>query len=323
MRRILKRRPSPSMVVAFTALLVALSAVAATALAATALTEPPPSTTWYVDPQTPANRELASLQAQGRHHEAALVERIASQPRFEWFGLFVGANRLKEYVDRAVAAGKVPLVVIFNVEARECHDLAAARRFYDEAAAAIGSRPAVVALEPDSLGSMKPSERACFAAIGHGVRVLSALPGTTVYVEAGASDWGGGAPQRMARKLRRVDVCRAGGVLLNATHADWTDRNVRYGRALERLLPCRLRILVNTAENGQGPNPRTRRRAWCDSGHHYGLGPAPASPTRFPGVAYGWVNRPGYVQQCYDPPVRWALYRALRLAAQASTREGP
>jgi endoglucanase len=323
MRRILKRRPSPSMVVAFTALLVALSAVAATALVAMALTGPPPSSTWYVDPQSPANRELASLQAQGRHEEAALVGRIASQPRFEWFGLFVGSDRLKEYVDRAVAVGKVPLVVIFNVEARECRDLAAARRFYDEAAAAIGRRPAVVALEPDSLGSMKLSERACFAAIGYGVRVLSALPGTTVYVEAGASDWGRGALPTMARKLRRVDVCRAGGVLLNATHADWTVRNVRYGRALEQRLPCRLRILLNTAENGHGPNPRTRPRAWCDSDHHYGLGPAPASPTPYQGVAYGWVNRPGYVQQCYDPPVRWALYRALRLAARASTREGP
>jgi endoglucanase len=322
MRRILKRRPSLSMVAAFIALLVAVGGTS-TALAATALIGPPPSTTWYVDPESPANRELASLQAEGRHDEAALIERIASQPRFNWYGLFIGANRLEEYVDRAVAAGNVPLVVIFNVEARECQDLAAARRFYDEAAAAIGSRRAMVALEPDSLGSMKLSEHACFAAIRYGVRVLSALPGTTVYVDAGASDWGAGDPPGMARKLRRVDVCRAGGLLLNATHADWTVRNVRYGRALERLLRCRLRILVNTAENGQGPNPRTRARSWCDSGHQYGLGPDPASPTRYPRVAYGWVNRPGYTQQCYDPPVRWALYRALRLAARASSRVGP
>jgi endoglucanase len=322
MRRIVKRRPSLSMVAVVTALLVAVGGTA-TALAATARIGPPPSTTWYVDPESPANRELASLQADGRHDEAALIERIASQPRFNWYGLFIGANRLEEYVDRAVAAGNVPLVVIFNVEARECGDLAAARRFYDEAAAAIGSRRAMVALEPDSLGSMKLSERACFAAIRYGVRVLSALPGTTVYMDAGASDWGGGNPLGMARKLRRVDICRAGGVLLNATHADWTVRNVRYGRALERLLACRLRILVNTAENGQGPNPRTRARSWCDSEQHYGLGPDPASPTPYPRVAYGWVNRPGYTQQCYDPPVRWALYRALGLAERASSRVGP
>jgi endoglucanase len=302
-----------------------LAALAVTAAAGAA--PPAPSSTWFVDPESAANQELARLRAQGRAAEAALVERIASQPRFAWFGTFAGPDKLRSYVDRATAAGRVALVTILNAEARECragtHD--DARRWYGRAAAAIGARPAVVALEPDSLGSISGVPRtqraACYKTIRYGVRVLSRLPAASVYVEAGASDWEGA--RAMARKLRRVEVCRVGGVLLNATHADWTIRNIRFGRALDRRLPCRLRILVNTAENGQGPTPRSVPRHWCDARQRYGLGPPPANPTRHANVIYGWVNRPGYTQQCYDKPVRWALYRALNLTRRASSREGP
>jgi endoglucanase len=305
------------------AAVLAFLAVTGTAAAA----PPPPSSTWFVDPESPANAELARLRAQGRQAQAALIERIASQPRFAWFGTFAGPDRLRLYVDRATAAGRVPQVAIFNAESRECragtHDQA--RRWYDRAAAAIGPRPAVVAFEPDSLGTIDgvpgTQRGACYATIRYGVRAFSRLPAASVYVEAGASDWEG-AP-RMAAKLRRVGVCSVGGVLLNATHADWTSRNIGFGRALDRRLPCELRILVNTAENGQGPTPRSVPRHWCDSRQRYGLGPAPASPTDHANVIYGWVNRPGYTQQCYDAPVRWALDRALNLVRRASSREGP
>jgi endoglucanase len=272
----------------------------------------PPSTEWFVDEQSPANQALA---------RGVPVGPIARQPRFGWFGPFAGPPRIRDYVGRASAAGKVALIALFNVEARECKDLGTARRFYAEAARAIGDARAVVAFEPDSLGTMTSAEAACFRTIAYGIRLFARLPQTDVYVDAGASDWEG-AP-RMAKKLRRVDVCRAGGVLLNATHADWTLANIRFGRALgRRIRGCRLKLLVNTAENGQGPTPRTVPRHWCDKGQRYGLGPVPESPTRHPGVIYGWVNRPGYTQKCYDPPVRWADYRALNLIRNASGREG-
>jgi hypothetical protein len=45
------------------------------------------------------------------------VERIASQPRFAWFGRFAGPDRMRDYVRRATAAGQAPLIALFNVEA--------------------------------------------------------------------------------------------------------------------------------------------------------------------------------------------------------------
>jgi endoglucanase len=96
-----------------------LAAAVALLLPATAWAAPlPPSSAWFVDPESDANQELASLRAQGRHNEAAIVERIASQPRFAWFGPFAGPDRMRDYVRRATAAGQVPLIALFNVEAR-------------------------------------------------------------------------------------------------------------------------------------------------------------------------------------------------------------
>jgi endoglucanase len=283
---------------------------------------PPPSSKWFVDQESDANQELASLRAQGRQSQAALVARIADQPRFAWFGPFAPPDRMREYVDRARAAGKIPLIALFNVEARECEDLGTARRFYVDAARAIGNRPAIVAFEPDSLGTM-PGPRsapACYNAIRYGIGVFAKLPKASTFVEASASDWEGAT--RMAPKLRRVGACRVGGILLNATHADWTNANIRYGHALDRLLPCHLRILVNTAENGRGPTSRTVPQHWCDRRQRYGLGPPPAFPSGHKDVLFGYVNRPGYTQKCYDAPVRWALYRALNLARKFSAKEG-
>jgi endoglucanase len=91
---------------------VVLAFLAFTGAAAAA--PPPPSSTWFVDPESPANEELAHLRAQGRAADAALVERIASQPRFAWFGTFAPPDKLRLYVDRATAVGKVPLVAIYK-----------------------------------------------------------------------------------------------------------------------------------------------------------------------------------------------------------------
>jgi hypothetical protein len=41
-----------------------------------------------------------------------------------------------------------------------------------------------------------------------------------------------------------------------------------------------------------------------------------------PDVLLGYVNRPDFTQQCYDPPVRWTLQRALNLARRFSANEG-
>jgi hypothetical protein len=114
----------------------------------------------------------------------------------------------------------------------------------------------------------------------------------------------------MAKKLRRVAVSRAGGVLLNATHADWTLANIRFGRVLDRRIRgCRVKLLANTAENGQGSTPRTVPRHWCDKGHRYGLGPMPESSHPSSGRHLRVGEPARYTQQCYDPPARWTTER--------------
>ena len=153
---------------------------------------------------------------------------------------------------------------------------------------------------------------------------LTRLPNTTVYIEAGASDWE--PARRMARKLRRAGVGMARGFMLNATHTDWTLANVRYGRQLSRLVGGK-HFIINTAQNGRGPvhyrEGRRRIHVWCNPGLR-GLGPPPSTSTSHRKVdAYLWVNRPGFVQSCSHGKIEWNLSKALTLTRFATSWEAP
>jgi cellulase/cellobiase CelA1 len=53
-------------------------------------------------------------------------------------------------------------------------------------------------------------------------------PKAIVYIDAGAADWGKNAAT-IARWLRRADVAQAQGFALNASHFDWTSKEVSSG----------------------------------------------------------------------------------------------
>ena len=56
----------------------------------------------------------------------------------------------------------------------------------------------------------------------------------------------------MAPKLRAIGIHRVRGFMLNATHMDWTAKNIRYGRRLSRRVGGKP-FIVNTSHNGNGP----------------------------------------------------------------------
>ncbi len=187
----------------------------------------------------------------------------------------------------------------------------------------------VIAFEPDSLATIN-----CLAGsrrddrlrlLRYGVKALSRLPRTTVYLEAGASDWE--PARRTARKLRAIGIGRVGGFMLNATHQDWTAANIRHGLRISRLVGGN-HFVINTAENGRGPvhyyraNGR-RITVWCNPGLR-GLGPPPTTDTSHPRVdAHLWINRPGYAQSCHGRRIGWFLPRALSYARLATDWERP
>jgi len=127
--------------------------------------------------------------------------------------------------------------------------------------------------------------------------------------------------------LRAVGIAKVRGFMLNATHYDWTNNNIRFGLEVSRRTGGK-HFVINTAENGRGPihyrlsNGR-RINVWCNPGLR-GLGPRPTTNTSNPMAdAYLWINRPGFAQSCQHRPIAWYPERALTYARYATDWESP
>ena len=296
---------------------------------------------FYVDPDSPSMQQWRAYQRSGQQGKAALIWKIAREPKNVWVGRFTSPNfrvKVQRIFDAAHAQGAVPVLTVLRAQSTRCSatydgggsaEDARTREWYRDLASAIGSQRAVIAFEPDSLGTIDCHARSRRAAryrlLRYGVEQLTALPNVTLYIEAGASDWEGAS--RMAPKLRRVGVAKAQGFMLNATHYDWTRANIKYGLELSRRLGGK-HFVINTAENGRGPVhkrlPNGRRLTiWCNPPGR-GLGPAPTTETSHPLVdAYLWINRPGYAQSCQGRKIAWYPRRALTYARNATDWEAP
>jgi endoglucanase len=299
---------------------------------------------FYVDHGEPAYRQYRRYRHRGQRGRAALMWRIASQPRFKWFGRWTRhgtalVHKVRKWLDRSQRRqpGSVPLMVVMRHQGKQCNphytgggpaEDARHRKWIDRFAEAIGSRRVVIGYEPDSLGTVDCLARsrriARLRVLRYGVDVLSRLPNATIYLEGGASDWE--PATRTARMLRFIGIAKVRGFMVNATHYDWTANNVRYGLKISHLTGGK-HFIVSTAFNGRGPvhlraSSGRRVNVWCHPAHR-GLGARPTTDTMNPMVdAYMWIGRPGYsAGGCNGGPRRvgaWWSKRALQLARFAT-----
>lgn len=243
--------------------------------------------------------------------EAAKLAVIARQPNVErfgaWNGLYPG-QAVATYLQDAAKdePGTIPMLSTYRVVDGHCghwSDPVADQQAYHDwitsLAEGIGSHPAVLFLEMDSLIT-----EGCLSRHGVTVRmhelhdaidVLSNDPHLVVYLDAGAAD---ALPARVAASLlRRAGVAQVQGFFLNSTHFDWTSREIRYGEQISRLIGGK-HFVINTAENGQGPlrprHPATQgNEVLCDPAGR-GLGPLPTASTGYAKVdAFAWIANPG------------------------------
>ena len=83
-----------------------------------------------------------------------------------------------------------------------------------------------------------------------GVQRLEQDPHVVVYIDAGAADAIGYA--QTANMLRTAGIQYAQGFSLNATHFDWTTKELYYGQEISRALGG-AHFVVNTGGSGRGP----------------------------------------------------------------------
>jgi endoglucanase len=304
---------------------------------------------FFVDPIEPAFQSYSRYMHQGRRNDAALMWKLASQPRFRWFGRFTRphfAEKIRNYLHcvAAIQPGTVPLMTLMRHQGKKCNknytaggtaEDARTRHWYDVFARQVGAARVVIAFEPDSLGTLeclKPNRRfARLKTLRYGVDVLSRLPNATIYLEAGASDWE--PAKRTARHLRYIGIGKVRGFMLNVTHYDWTANNIKHGLKISRLTGGK-HFIISTAFNGRGP---VHYKKWINRSRHVwriinvwchplkrGLGPAPTTSTARPDKVdgYMWIGRPGYSGgSCNGGPLpvgTWWPERALMYASYAT-----
>jgi endoglucanase len=298
--------------------------------------------TFLVSPVEPAWKQWRAYQRGGKNGSAALMWKVASQPRFGYFGRWTRPNltkKIREYFEcvHAIQPGAVPLMMVLRHQGKSCgngydgggrKEDARTRSWYRRYANAVGNERVVIAFELDSLGTAD-----CFKGgrykdrmnlLRYGVDVLSKLPNATIYLEAGASDWE--KASRTAKQLRYIGIKKVRGFMLNATHYDWTASNIKHGLKISRKTGGK-HFIISTSLNGRGPvhfRKYYSKKSWrritinCHPGHR-GIGPNPTTKTAHPKVdAYVWIGRIGYSSgSCNGGPLpvgTWWPERALMLA---------
>jgi endoglucanase len=271
--------------------------------AASTVTDPLAGANFYVDQHSEA--------AQAAAHDSAL-RAIADQPGVGRFGSFSYPNAsvsVARYLGRAAATepGAIPMLTTYRIVDGHCGhwsdppaDQASYHDWITRFAQGVGSYRAVLFLEQDSLITtpcLSPHGLAVrMAELNDAITVLMAnCPHLVIYLDAGAAD---ALPaRRAAALLRRAGVARIQGFFLDATHFDWTSKEIRYGQQISRLTGGK-HFVVSTGESGRGPLvPRDRvhhgNEILCNPPGR-GLGPRPTTITGYPNVdAFAWLDNPG------------------------------
>ncbi|RLV49843.1 hypothetical protein D9V37_08120 [Nocardioides mangrovicus] len=211
----------------------------------------------------------AYLRASGT--DKTLLAKIALTPRARWFGGWVGTRaitaKVRSYVANSQNGNPDDLVqlAVFREWGRfgekgKGHSFGPAqqrayRAWIDALAAGIGNARTAIVLEPDlplALKGWSPSVR--LGLVAYAAQTLSALPRTSVYLDAGDADWL--TASQAASLLQRAGVQYARGFALGATHYSPAADDVAHAHdvvaALTRLgLPGK-KAVIDTADNGQG-----------------------------------------------------------------------
>ncbi|MCM0676204.1 glycoside hydrolase family 6 protein [Micromonospora phytophila] len=154
-------------------------------------------------------------------------------------------------VGAAAAAGKVPILVVYNLPNRDCGGVstggaphhATYRQWVDQVAAGLNGRPATIVLEPDVLPLMTSCQNAgqqaeTKASMAYaGKKLKAASASAKVYFDAGHSAWL--SPAEAAARVTGADIANsADGISLNVSNYRRTADEVAYAKAVIAATGC-------------------------------------------------------------------------------------
>jgi endoglucanase len=252
---------------------------------------PLPGAALYVDPSSQAHAYSAT---------DPLIAKIADQPQAFWFGDWSGDVRtaVDSVVSAAATAGRVPALVAYDIPQRDCGSYSAGgsgsadayRTWIRAFAAGIGTRRAIVVLEPDSIAGLDclnaTDRQTRLALLADAARVLSAQANTFVYLDGGHDAWQ--SVSVMAGRLAQAGIADAQGFALNVSNFRAQAGLVSYGQQLAAAIGV-AHFVIDTSRNGLGPAPDGQ---WCNPSGR-ALGAKPGMPSDYRLDWDLWVKRPG------------------------------
>ncbi|MCK2221558.1 glycoside hydrolase family 6 protein [Actinomadura sp. ATCC 31491] len=242
---------------------------------------------------------------------AAIEAGIASRPIFQWFGGWNSDLTLAvdDYVGRAQAADRLAMLVAYNIPNRDAcaghsgggaGDAAGYHAWITEFARAIGTRHALVVLEPDAVAAA-----GCVTKVGKdpedqyrmlldATQVLRAqAPNAWVYLDAGNATWIRAVD--LAPLLVRSGIANTRGFSVNVSNYITTADSETYASAVNGHLAGTVgakKYVIDTSRNGNGPyTDATPDDNWCNPpGRKLGVTPRQQAS----GAEYLlWVKVPG------------------------------
>jgi len=283
---------------------------------------------YYVDPNTNAARWVAANPNDSR--TAVIRDRIANVPQGRWFtqnNPGTVAAEVDAFVGAAAAAGKIPIMVVYNIPNRDCSGASsgglanhtAYRQWVDQVAAGLKGRAAAIVLEPDVLALMtnclnatqQAEVYASMAYAGKAFKTASAQ--AKVYFDAAHSAWL--PPAEMAARLVRADIVNsADGISVNVSNYRTDAESTAYIRnVIQAIGDNTLKGVIDTSRNGNGP----AGSEWCDPpGRAIGI---PSTDAVSDPIldAYLWIKLPGEADGCIAGAGQFVPQRAYDLAVAA------
>ncbi|HEY3503022.1 MAG TPA: glycoside hydrolase family 6 protein [Actinocatenispora sp.] len=230
---------------------------------------------FYADPDSGANRWVAANPDNAA--TPTIRDGLASRPQAKWFGDWNTDVRsdVDAYVSGAAKAGKLPILVAYDIPQRDAcggqstggaPDEQAYAAWIGAFAAGIGTRPAVVVLEPDAVaqtvdpGCTAVDRAARMATLNDATSALhDGAPGARAYLDAGNATWISDL-DALATALDGAGLRRIRGFALNVAHYQPVVGSEAYGGMLDAALSARLGhptpYVVDTSRSGGGrPEP--------------------------------------------------------------------
>lgn len=234
----------------------------------------------------------------GDARAARIQSSIGSRPIARWFGddSAIGTT-VANYAGAAQGNGKLPVLVAYDLPGRDAcggqsgggaGSVAGYKTWISSFAAGIGTKPAVVVIEPDALGDFDCMSDAAIqdrlAMLTYATQQFQAkAPNTYAYLDGGNAGWVDVAT--MAGRLKSAGVANVRGFSVNVSNFYTTAQSVTYANSVVGSLGTAAKFVVDTSRNANGSNGN-----WCNpAGRKLGTLPQAGGGAEM----LLWVKTPG------------------------------